>query len=249
MGFLSFLGSVVKVVTAPVWYPIKKIAEVIDDWASTPPSSGTSAPKTGTVENSIKISEELNKIQNDMAEKAKVLEDLIVNATMQEIQTMFKEISTKEDNQFHLDFVELKKQSDQITDSVRGYVKQYYMEKLILDNPDLRKCLEIRDKDERDNQIKEFCSNLKRQAILNLKARLQRAIDKQIGLINGKIQTAIQDIAQTYKKEKMVYDSLLGEKAGEEKNKQKTQMRQIYVHGICEILGTQLEEAQSLLKT
>ena len=248
MGFWSFLGNVVKVVTAPVWYPVTKIAEAIDEWASTPSGSGTSAPRTGTVDNSIRISEELKEIQNDMAKKAKDLEDVFINVTMQEIDAMFKEISTKGDNQYHLDFVELKKQSDQITDSVRGYIKQYYTEKLILNNNDLRECLEIRSKEKRDEHINEFCNRLKQQAILNLKTRLQRAIDKQIELINVKIQTAIQDVMQTYKNEMQVYDSLLGEKAGEEKNKQINQMHQIYVHGVCEILGTQLEEAQSLLK-
>ena len=244
MGFWSSLWGCVKAVaTAPV-----KIVKAVYEFLTDDIPDISSSRKTKSVDNSVKISEELNKLKNDMAKNAKTVEDELIDCIMGEISSVIDGCVSRKDNDFNHDFDEIGKQSKQITDSVRGYIKEYYDKKLVQTNPDLVEILKIRDKTERDKKVKEFCKKLRKEAILNLKARIQKAIDKQIGLFKGKIQTAVQDRERSIESEENALNALLSEKQGKETESHQTQMKQIYAHGVCEILGTQLEEAQALLK-
>lgn len=79
-----------------------------------------------------------------------------------------------------------------------------------------------------------------------MKKRIKQAIDEQTKLLDQKVKNTIVAISKDMIKQKKALDNLLKEKQEKETESHQTQMQQIYVHGICEILGTQLEESQSL---
>lgn len=241
--FISNAWDTVKDVASNVW-------EALTDLFSSP-SDLPSGPSGSYDDNAEQANNHLAETRKAMAEYAANAEEKLIDAIMERHKKTIDALRTimqKKglDKKLAIDFDELQKKSNELTESVKGNLGRFYNDHLVATNGEVKGILEETNYDKRQKKLDSYCESLHKKALDNLKKRIKQAIDEQTELLNLKVNNAIAAIGNDMVKQKKTLDDLLKEKQGKETESHKTQMQQIYVHGICEILGTQLEVAQSL---
>ena len=234
-----------------------RVSDVID-WVgnvfsmSPTTDANISGPSDGTASRSKTIARELNDIRERMIDESKEAEEALIEFILTQFNKFFEAIKKAQEKDvnhvLNIDLEEIEKESKNMKNSIKGYIGQYYRDHLVSEDAKVKGILKIVDDDDRNKELQSYCETLKEDAVKSLKKLIQNVIEKQTVLIDGKIQGAINDLDRNVENQKKALMSLLNEKSGQERDTHKTQMLQIYGHGICEIISTQLEEARSLLK-
>ena len=250
------VGEIVSDVTDWVGERVSDLVDFVGDIFSSPIDSDSddiniSGPSDGTASRAKKIAEELNDIRERMIDDSRKAEEALIEFILCQYDKFFEKIrgaqAKDKEHVLNIDLEEIEKESKKLKDSIKGYIGQYYKDHLVSEDANVKRILKIIDDDDRNNELRSYCDKLKVNAVKNLKKLIQNVIEKQKALIDGKIQGAIEDLDRDVENQENVLTSLLEEKDGQERDAHRTQMEQIYAHGICEILGTQLEEAHSVL--
>lgn len=258
MGFLDLISdawdSFTNTVSSSIEWVGDKIEWVfdrLDDLFGSAPKPEPS-PSGSYEDNAEQANNHLAETRKAMSEYAKDAEAKFIDAIMEQHQKTIDVLCVllqKKglDKVLAIDFDELKKQSNELIDSVKGNLDRFYNDHLVATNGDVKAILEEANYKERQKKFDSYCESLHRKALDNLKKRIKQAIDGQKELLDAKVKKAFAAIGRDIEKQKNVLDDLLEQKRGKEKESHRTQMEQIYAHGICEILGTELEKASNLI--
>lgn len=244
---MGFIVDAVETVGTLLYAGGSIIANGICDLFSGSSSSDYTPSASVTASHAKSNADRLAKLKTKVRKTAEETEMKILNDVNESINGLLKSLKEVNKESFggkslNINIEEIKNKNESLKREVVGFIGNYMDNRLVLSDHELEKIVEILDDNEREKQFLAFCKKLQKQAIKELKSKVETTVHKQEEIVRKAIQSRLEEVDKNMQETTKAYEEIRRMKEEQEKTGiEEKQITYCYQYELAGILLEQLE--------
>lgn len=210
----------------------------LDSGCSYHPSRNTNAESTRNIANELA---EMKKNKRVTSEKIET--DIIscMTAITNEFIQLLEIENTKDfgGKSLNINIEELRRTNETLKNEIKGSIADYIDNNLVMTDPELSAIMKENDDDKRGKKFDNFVSKLNKQAVKQLKEKIEISIENQNSQIKEIIQTRLTEVQNSMDEAQKTLNAILN---SDDDEKEKTKIEQEYKMGVNVLLQSELKK-------
>lgn len=221
----------------------KAIKSIWDECSSSSYTPSASVTASHAKSNADILAELKAKVHEVTEKKEKEILDY-VNRSIDELLNELDKVNGKSfgGKSLNINIKEIKNKNNALKKEVIGFLGNYMDDRLVLSNNKLAEILEEIDDKKRKKQFDSFYQKLQRQAVKELKSKVESTVHKQAEIVRNEIENRLAEVDKNMQETAKAYEEI--RRMQEEQEKAGIEEKQIiycYQYELAEILLEQLE--------